>query len=245
MIEQLQIIAYKLSRRFFTVNVSRFMTVNIGRIIQHQTTHELSIFDSTEALTERFPSILDTHPEWCSRLKLGNVKLCCAIENGKIVGRLWSIANRVPPELNHDGPDATRLPLELPYDMVFVFDVCVDPDHRGKRIYPAMFYHASNHLFETDEIRQFLITVDFANRPAKRAADRKGFREVGRSSLIRLGPFSFARYPDAKLSPVKIGRYFGDLNLNRPQLAYESGDSSPVSQFDSQEHTSFERLNGA
>ena len=229
MIEQFQIPAYKLARKFFTVNVSRFMTVNIGRIFHHQTTYELSIFDSWEALTERFSNILDTQPEWCSRLKMGNVKLCCAIENAKIVGRLWAIANRVPAELNHDGPEATKLPLELPDDMVFVFDVCVHPDHRGKRIYPAMFFYTSNHLFETDAIRQFLITVDFANRPAKRAADRKGFKEVVRSLLIRFGPVSFARYPDASLSPVKIGRYFGDLNLKRAQLRLEPGDSSPMS----------------
>jgi len=222
--QQVQILTYKLFRKIFTFNVSCFWICEVDKLKFHHTDINIIIFDTAEALVAHVPPVLEIHTDWCDRFKLPAVKLCCAIEDGAIVGWLWCLRHQVPPELNHDGPIDTQLPLELPQDMAFLFDAFIHSDFRGKSIYPAMLSHTFEHLQRTNMVYRLLITVDFSNRPAMRAAYRAGFKEVGRSILLRCFQFSYARYPDSALAPVKIGKYTGDCNRKRQQLRIEQND---------------------
>lgn len=197
------------------------MSIQIQDVPSTESSIELQIFNSFEQVRNRFPKSRQSFLDWEVRLAKSEISVCCAIIDDIPVGRLWWITDAVPPDLNTDGPCFTSLPLALPRDAAFVFDVWVKKELRGNRLYAAMLSYTRNYLIQQGTVTKFLITVEFGNRPAIRAAERIGFKEIGYSSLFRISNVTFARYPDAKVFPIIVGRYWGDTNRTRTQLDIE------------------------
>lgn len=194
------------------------MSIEIQDVPTTESSIEIQIFNSFEQVCNRFSKSRQSFGEWEVRLAESEISVCCAIIDDTPVGRLWWITGAVPPDLNTDGPCFTSLPLALPPSLAFVFDVCVKKEFRGNRLYAAMLSYTRNYLIQQGTVTKFLVTVEYSNRPAIRAAERIGFKELGYSSLFRIGNVTFARYPDANVFPVILGRYWGDTNRTRTQL---------------------------
>jgi GNAT superfamily N-acetyltransferase len=219
MLAPLKIIAYKAIRRVVLVDITCFMLLDVDGLQSVESNLEIRIFDRFEDIARYLVNVPEqVSTVWCELLSQPKTYVCLAISEDAIAGQLWWRGDFVPPECNHNGPVATQLPLTLPTDTAFVFDVFVQPSFRGMRLYAAMLSHVKQTIQADASIEKFLITVDYSNRPAIRAAVRIGFVEVGHSMLIGLGAWSVAHYPDSKLFPVRVGKYRGDRDGARRQV---------------------------
>lgn len=128
-------------------------------------------------------------------------------ENESMASFLWLASGNIPGELNHDGNQATKLPLFLPSEMGYIFNVFVMPEYRGRRLYGAMISELSKRLAQQDLVG-LVLTTEGSNYRALRSVRRMGFQLIGRSMLVGIGGLRWAKYPSQPLpGGIRLGRY--------------------------------------
>jgi ribosomal protein S18 acetylase RimI-like enzyme len=136
---------------------------------------------------------------------------CVAIFHGdELAGFAWMTTGDVPGDLNHDGNPQSMLPIYLPPGTAFLFGVLVMPPHRGRRLYGAMVTEIAT-VAPSHGIERLLVTTECSNYRALKTVRRMGFQELGRTTLLRVGPLVWTHYPkQLSEGTVRVGRYAGD-----------------------------------
>ncbi len=197
-----------------TCNIACFLEVKIDAIQVNALAAEYQFEWLTAA---RLMSLLE-NPEnsisdaWMSLVENEQSGCLVVLVDGVVVGFAGVTTGTVPGELNHDGDLRTMLPIELPADTAYVFGVHVVPRHRGRQLYAAMVSLIAERMSEC-EVQRLLLTTEFGNFRALKSVQRMGFKEVGRTVLIRAGRLSWAKYPKGNLiGDIRLGRYAGDTS---------------------------------
>jgi ribosomal protein S18 acetylase RimI-like enzyme len=205
-------IMYRAARKFVIVNKSQFFALDglSDVVCSSDLTKRFQFvsFDDTDRMSARVGAFVG---ESLLYLLDGKNAICTvAIEDNHPIAFAWWAFGEIPAELNHDGHPLTGLPLQMPPDMAYLFNVFVRPEYRGQRLYPNLVRHSERALNEKDICRITLAT-EYTNRPALRSVERMGFYPIGNSRLVNLCGWSWANYPESPMkNGVQIGRYVGD-----------------------------------
>ena len=208
-------IMYRAARKFIVVNKSQFFaldnfsdvvcTSDLGAKYQFEVFDDVSRIDATvaEFTGSDLMHLLD-----------GQSGICTVASDGACpIAFAWWAFGDIPAELNHDGHPLTGLPLKLPPDMAYLFNVYVRPEYRGQRLYPNLVKH-SEKLLDDRGIHRITLATEFTNRPALRSVERMGFHAIGNSRLVRCLGSAWTSYPDSPMeNGVRVGRYVGDTKL--------------------------------
>jgi GNAT superfamily N-acetyltransferase len=100
-----------------------------------------------------------------------------ARENGEMIGYIWSVDCRVPPERTH--PALRRLGFELGEKDVYSWDLLLAPSHRGGGR-ARTFYGRHLQTLKDEGYRRVLGWVEASNTPARMLYSRLGWDDVGR-----------------------------------------------------------------
>jgi ribosomal protein S18 acetylase RimI-like enzyme len=210
---------YRILRRFAVANVSRFFMLPVDSMPRVELPSGFSV---SECSSEKLRKAAE-HCEY--QVSRSNVDLletggaiCFTVFDGEIpAGFAWVAIGNVSGELNHDGKPETGLPIRLSVDVAFIFQVLVFSNYRGRRLYAALMTEMADAL-RSRGIRRLVLTTEASNCQAMRAVDRMGFKQVGQSWLLKVGPFCKVSYPNIPTEcGMQIGRYAGDPNCELEQ----------------------------
>lgn len=205
-------IIYRAARKFIVVNKSHFFAMDgFSDVVCSSDLSDrfhFASFDKTDRMNARITAFAG---ESLLYLLDGKNAICTvAFEDTHPIAFAWWAFGKIPAELNHDGDPLTGLPLQMPPDMAYLFNVFVRQEYRGQRLYPNLIRHSERVLNEKG-IRRITLATEYTNRPALRSVERMGFYPIGNSRLVNLCGWSWANYPESPMeNGVEIGRYVGD-----------------------------------
>ena len=160
-----------------------------------------------------------------------------AVRDGQVIGDVWAVT-RSSTRLSYVHGDLRRLGIRLEEDEAYMFDMYIEPEHRGLALSTSLFRAAYRPL-----VARGVVTAKgyyaVGNLPALWMHRVMGYREVGRVKLREiLGirtryEFSTAGKPEPR-SPAQVGgkRVGNPGRRGRPARVgqpAEEDDSAPVS----------------
>tara|TARA_A100001391_G_scaffold148373_1_gene105817 strand:- start:1085 stop:1738 length:654 start_codon:yes stop_codon:yes gene_type:complete len=206
---------YRVLRRFSIANVCCFFAAEFSDL-------EATDLPDRMVFTELTPSILialcKNYPEKFGfehqeLLKNEQTRGFAVFDGESLASSIWMAKGNIPGEINHDGNNATQLPLYLPNGMAYVFSVFVLPEYRGRRLYSSMISQLTK-LLSSQGFTRLMLTTEGSNHRALRSVRRMGFQFLGRSMLFSIGGFTVAKYPPQPMSGgIQFGRYKGDQRV--------------------------------
>lgn len=206
---------YRAARKFVVVNKSQFFALDdLSDVVCTSDLggkYQFEVFDDVSRIGASVAKFAGSDLMHLLEEQSG---LCTVASDGDHpIAFAWWAFGDIPAELNHDGHPLTGLPLTLPPDMAYLFNVFVRPDYRGQRLYPNLVRHSQRLLGEKG-IRRITLATEYTNRPALRSVERMGFHRIGDSRLVNLLSRGWARYPVSPMdNGVHVGRYVGDTNF--------------------------------
>ncbi len=209
---RIKYLPYRVVRRFAIANVSCFFAAELGDL---QVTDLPDAMVFTELTAPMLEGLCVDYPdhfrdEHRKLLACDRIRGFAVFYDQSLASCLWLAIEDVPGEINHDGHPATQMPLYLPDNVGYVFNVFVKPEYRGRRLYGAMITELANRLGE-EGFTGLTLTTEGSNYRALSSVRRMGFRMVGRSMLFGIGGFTLAKYPEQPmLGGIQTGRYAGD-----------------------------------
>ncbi|WP_345684742.1 GNAT family N-acetyltransferase [Novipirellula caenicola] len=214
LLTRLRYLPYRITRRILTLNISCFLEAKIEAIQSEPLPADYQF----EWLTVARLNELRENPKnsisgaWNSLLEIHQAECVVVRADEVVVGLAGVKTGMVSGELNHDGDLRTKLPIELPADMAYVFGVHVVPRYRGKRLYAAMVSLIAERVSECGG-KRLLLTTECSNFRALKSVRRMGFTQVGRTVLVRAGRICWANYPNEnQIGDIRVGRYAGDIS---------------------------------
>ncbi|MEM6467958.1 MAG: GNAT family N-acetyltransferase [Planctomycetota bacterium] len=213
LLERMRYLPYRIVRRFGTADISRVFGVETDALQTPTATEGFYFAEVTETGVSK---LVEAHPEFFndtqgSQLATEGVYCFGAFQGQSLAGYAWIATGDIPAEFNHNGDLRAGLPVFLPPDTGFVYNVFVMPLHRGKRLYANLMGFLAE-VMRPRGITRMILTTDATNTNSLNALRRMGFRDLGRACLFRLGPFSIAKYPPTPVfETVRFGKYTGDL----------------------------------
>lgn len=205
-------IMYRAARKFIVVNKSQFFAVDgfsdVACASDLSETYQFVLFDDADRMSAKTAAFVGE--DLLYLLDGKNCMCTVALEDDHPIAFAWWAFGEIPAEMNHDGHPSTGLPLVMPPDMAYLFNVYVRPEYRGQRLYPNLVRHSEQTL-DVKGIRRITLATEYENRPAMRSVKRMGFYPIGASHLVKLPGWAWAKYPVSPMeNGVQIGRYVGD-----------------------------------
>jgi ribosomal protein S18 acetylase RimI-like enzyme len=210
--EQTRWLPYRILRKYAIANISLFFSLRTDAMGRIDIPHGIEIRQcSSENLRD---ATRDSDHQFAesdfSMLDSGKSSCFAAFEGQTLVGFAWVGYGIIDCEMNHDGKPETGLPIQLAKDAVYVYQVFVFPNYRGRRIYAALLSEMADTLGKNG-IQTFVLATEASNWSALRAVRRMGFKKLGTTWLLKVGSICKARYPElAADCGFQIGRYVGD-----------------------------------
>ena len=207
---------YRVIRRIGTADISRVFGIATDELQAVPLEEQLSFEEITP---QKIGELIESYPQFFSEdqaaeLARDNVYCLVAFHNNEVAAFAWLATGDVAAEFNHNGDLRAGLPVFLPSDTGFVYNVLVTPDHRGRRLYSAVMKELASRMNERG-VTRLILTTDATNTSSLKAIQRMGCRELGQAWLLRVGPFSIARYPSSPFfNGVQFGTYAGDTRIN-------------------------------
>lgn len=213
LLNQIRYLPYRVIRRIGTADISRVFGIATGDL---QAVSLEAPFSFEEVTSERIGELIESDPQFfniaqATELDCDNIFCFVIFHKNKVATFAWLATGDVAAEFNHNGDLRAGLPVFLPLDTGFVYNVFVTPDHRGKRLYSAVMKELASRMKERG-VTRLILTTDATNTSSLKALHRMGFQDLGKAWLLRVGPFSMARYPSSPVfQTVRFGKYAGDL----------------------------------
>lgn len=212
LIARLGYLPYRVMRRFGLAGVCCIFTAEFGELRNIELPDGMAFIELSPAMMDDLCRVYPRHFSDKHRrfLESGYQRGFAIFDKESVAASLWLAIEHVPGEINHVGHPATKLPLLLPKEMGYIFNVFVMPPYRGRRLYGAMVSELSKQL-SNEDLTGVVLTTEWSNYRALKSVRRMGFRMVGRSVLFKLGRFTLARYPEQPMpGGIRTGRYAGD-----------------------------------
>lgn len=212
LLDRIRFLPYRIVRRFGTADISCLFGIEAEQL---QTPNTGDGFYFREITETEIRKLSKRHPETFDDTQANQLAkecvYCFGVFRGQeLAGFAWLATGDISAEFNHNGDLRAGLPVFLPPDTGFVYNVYVAPDHRGKRLYANVMRFLAE-MMRPRRITRLILTTDATNTSSLKALRRMGFQELGRASLFRLGPFSIANYPPTPVfGSVRFGTYTGD-----------------------------------
>jgi ribosomal protein S18 acetylase RimI-like enzyme len=203
---------YRVIRKIGTADISHVFGVECSQL---RNTALPAPFRFAQLNVEELRALIGQHPQLFDESQVRQLTIerinCFAIFNGQIVAAFaWLATGNIPAEFNHNGDLLAGLPIEMPDDTGYIYNVFVMPEYRGQRLYGALVTGLAHFVLDRG-ITRLLLTTDTTNHSSLRAVRRMGFQDLGRAWLFRLGRLSIASYPPSPVfDSVRFGRYTGD-----------------------------------
>lgn len=212
LLNQIRFLPYRVASRIGTADISRVFGIAISDLqavsLEDQFSFEEITCESIRELIEGYPHFFSDGQ--AAELACDNVFCFVTFHKNKVAAFAWLATGDVAAEFNHNGDLRAGLPVHLPPDTGFVYNVFVMPDHRGKRLYSAIMRELASRIKKRG-VTRLILTTDTTNASSLKALHRMGFHDLGKAWLLRIGPFSMARYPTSPVfGTVRFGKYIGD-----------------------------------
>lgn len=212
LLHQIRYLPYRVARRIGTADISRVFGIATSDL---QVVPLEDQYSFAEITSQNFGELIKGYPQFFSdaqatELACDNIFCFATFHNNKVAAFAWLATGDVAAEFNHNGDLQAGLPVFLPPDTGFVYNVFVMPDHRGRRLYGAVMRELAG-LMNERGVTRLILTTDATNTSSLKALHRMGFQALGTAWLVRVGPFSMARYPSSPVfGAVHFGKYTGD-----------------------------------
>lgn len=212
LLNQIRFLPYRVARRIGTADISRVFGIESSNLQAVQLEDQYSFEEIT---SESFGKLIKGYPQFFSddqltELVCNNVYCFATFHKEKVAAFAWLATGDVAAEFNHNGDLQAGLPVFLPPDTGFVYNVFVMPDHRGRRLYSSVMGELAGRMNQHG-VTRLILTTDATNTSSLKALHRMGFQALGSAWLLRVGPFSMARYPTSPVfGTVEFGKYTGD-----------------------------------
>ena len=212
LLDRLRFLPYRLVRRCGTADISCVFGIETDNLKTPSVADGFCFAEITETDIRK---LVMTHPEsfddtQASQLAKEGVFCFGVFQGQELAGFAWLATGDIPAEFNHNGDLRAGLPVFLPSDTGFVYNVFVAPEHRGKRLYANVMRFLAE-VMRPRGVTRLILTTDATNSSSLKALRRMGFQDLGQAWLFRLGPFSIANYPPTPVfGNVRFGMYTGD-----------------------------------
>lgn len=217
LLNQIRFLPYRIVRRIGTADISRVFGIETSEIPTQPLGKEFSFAEISSA---EIGGLIAGCPQCFSKsqateLALDNIYCFVIFQADAMAAFAWLAIGNVAPEFNHNGDLQAGLPVLLPPDTGFVYNVYVLPRYRGRRLYGSIMRELAQ-VMRTRGVTRLILTTDATNTSSLRALQRMGFQDLGKAWLLRVGPFSMARYPSSPVfGTVRFGRYLADTRSSR------------------------------
>ncbi len=208
----IRFLPYRVARRIGTADISRVFGIESSDLQAAPLEDQYSFAEIT---SQNIEELIKGCPQFFSdaqatELACDNIFCFATFHKDKVAAFAWLATGDVAAEFNHNGDLQAGLPVFLPPDTGFVYNVFVMPDHRGRRLYSAVMRELASHM-QARGVTRLILTTDATNISSLKALHRMGFQALGTAWLVRVGPFSMARYPSSPVfETVRFGKYVGD-----------------------------------
>lgn len=212
LINQLRFLPYRLVRKIGTADMSCVFGIESSQLCSSELGGD---FRLVEVDTSNIAVFCESHPEFfddsqAAQLATGQFFGFALFQKELLAGFAWLGIGSIPAESNHNGDWRTGLPIKLPPDTGYVYNVLVLPEYRGQRLYGSIMGHIAQRMRSVG-VSRLILTTDVMNSSSLKALHRMGFHDLGRAWLFRIGPFSVASYPPSPVfETVCFGKYAGD-----------------------------------
>jgi ribosomal protein S18 acetylase RimI-like enzyme len=217
LLNQLCFVAYRTIRRIGTADIRCVFGIGISELRTTILDEQLRFLEITKSaiydLIIAYPDSFDESQ--ASQLADGNVFGFAILDGHALAAYAWLATGDLHAGFNHNGDLRAGLPVYLPPDTGFIYNVFVTPSYRGRRLYGSIMSELAKRI-RSRGVTRLILTTDAMNENSLKAVRRMGFRDLGRAWLFRVGPFSMARYPPSPVfGSARFGKYAGDLRAVR------------------------------
>lgn len=212
LLNRIRFTPYRIARRIGTADISRVFGIEsrnlqASPLSKGSCLSEISSADHSHLLRDH-PELF--YPDQVHELALDNVYCFVLRRADALAAFAWLATGEVAAEFNHNGDLRAGLPISLPPDTGFLYNVFVVTKHRGQRLYGSIVRELTQRMQDRG-VTRLILTTDASNISSLKALHRMGFQDLGTAWLVRIGPFSMARYPISPVfGSVKFGKYAGD-----------------------------------
>ncbi len=131
-----------------------------------------------------------------------------ALDQGKLAAYSWFASDQVAAEHNSGGSKFAGIGLQLPEEMVYLFNAFVSPEYRGQSLNHSIFQKAGEQ-FVSDGKTRIITTTDWTNKAFQKSAHRGGFVKHGHAAEWIIGSRHFYHLPKLKIPGLT---FFGGTN---------------------------------
>lgn len=217
LLNQIRFLPYRVVRRIGTADMSCVFGVKTNQLHTPELGDE---FQFVEVTSKNIAEMREVYPEFfddsqAKQLATNQFYGFAVLQEDALAGFAWLGIGNIPAESNHNGDRRTGLPIHLPPDTGYVYNVLVLPDFRGRRLYGSIMGNIAQRMHSRG-VSRLILTTDVMNTSSLRALHRMGFQDLGSAWLFRIGPFSMASYPPLPVfDTVRFGKYTGDTRAIR------------------------------
>lgn len=212
LLNQIRFLPYRIVRRIGAADMSCVFGIETNQLETPKLGEE---FRFVEITSQNIGEMREAYPEYfddsqAEQLATNQFFGFAVLQQNALAGFAWLGTGSIPAESNHNGDIRTGLPIELPADTGYVYNVLVLPKYRGQRLYGSIMGNLAQRM-QSRCISRLILTTDVMNTSSLNALHRMGFEDLGRAWLFRIGPFSMASYPPSPVfESVHFGKYTGD-----------------------------------
>lgn len=212
LLDGMRFLPYRIVRRLGTADISRVFGIETNSLRSPAASEGFCFLEVTQA---DICKLVTTHPDFFDDTQACQLAdegvYCFAVFRGPdLAAFAWLATGDICGEFNHNGDLRAGLPVSLPSDTGFVYNVFVVPAYRGKRLYATVMSYLAK-VMQPRGVTRLILTTDATNTSSINALHRMGFQQLGKAWLFRLGPFSMAGYPPSPIfGAVRFGTYTGD-----------------------------------
>lgn len=217
LLNQIRFLLYRVVRRIGTADMSCVFGIKTNQLHTPELGDEFQFVEITSRniaeMCEAYPGFFDDSQ--AEQLATNQFFGFAVLQQNALAGFAWLGIGSIPAESNHNGDGRTGLPVDLPPDTGYVYNVLVLPEFRGRRLYGSIMGKLAQRM-QSRGVSRLILTTDVMNTSSLKALHRMGFQQLGRAWLFRIGPFSMASYPPSPIfDTVRFGKYTGDTRAIR------------------------------
>jgi len=207
---------YRAVGRLITFDVTRLLHLDKGDLREPRIdpAFEIRLLTPLEVAEFARDPANDLDASLSARMTCGRDLCCAALDGEQLAAYAWFALGSIEASMHRGRRPRSGVAVSYPRSMALVYKAFTRPEYRGRHLYPAVLAHGLHELAPRD-VSQLLDTAEWMNGSALTACRRLGFRELGTTVRVALGPLAFTIRP---LLATKYGVLFGRQAKVHPRV---------------------------